>query len=105
MVSGCLAHLPQILECCLVATTKPTGGVQPIAITEVWIRMWGPYSLAATPDLDPSLRSLQLGVGVTSSAEGIGHVLRAALTSQPNTANVALTSLMPSTLCSALQSS
>jgi 5,10-methylene-tetrahydrofolate dehydrogenase/methenyl tetrahydrofolate cyclohydrolase len=36
-------------------------------------------TLAACPDIEPSLKPLQLGVGVRGGSEAIGHVLRSAL--------------------------
>jgi hypothetical protein len=63
VVRGDLPHLPRLLDARLLPLSKPSGGVRPIAIGEVWYRLAALCALAACPDAEHSLAPLQVAVG------------------------------------------
>jgi hypothetical protein len=86
LVAGRLPRLPYLLDSRLIAVRTCCGGIRPIAIQEVWLRLAGMCVLEAcgTNGLAP----LHLGIGVSGGSEAIGNALRAALCSDPANAVV-----------------
>ena len=90
MLAGTLPHVQLLSDSRLIAVGKPDGGVRPIAIAEVFVRIACLCALSAATVASLALPPLQLGVGVRGGAECIGHALRAALHDDPATAVVQL---------------
>jgi hypothetical protein len=90
MLAGQLPHLPTLVDGRLIAPQKPTVGVHPIAIQEVWVRIASLCALTACPDMGPCLKPLQMGVGVRGGPEITSHFLCAGLDSAPNSAMVSV---------------
>jgi hypothetical protein len=79
-VGSRLPDLPALLDGCLIPIEKsPSHRIRPIAIQDVWTCIAALSTLAACPDIRPSLKPFQLGIGVRGGSETIGHVLRSAL--------------------------
>jgi hypothetical protein len=83
MVRGDLPHLPRLLDARLLPLAKPSGGVRPIAIGEVWYRLAALCALAACPNAGSSLAPLQVAVGVPGGSQIVGHALRAGISADP----------------------
>ena len=83
VISGELPQLPELLASTLIPFEKPTGGVRPIAVGEVWFRLAGLCALSTCREVGLSLAPLQQGVGVAGGAQNIGHALEAATASDP----------------------
>jgi hypothetical protein len=76
IVSGRLPHLPALLDGCLIPIYKsPSNSIRPIAILEVWTLVAALYAQAACPDIGPSVKPLQQGVGVRGGSQAMGHAL------------------------------
>jgi hypothetical protein len=91
IVSGKLPHLPALLDCTLHAFEKPgSGGIRPIAVGEVFVRLAGLCAMATCPSAGPALAPLQLGVGVKGGSQIIGHALRSGITADPECVTVQL---------------
>jgi hypothetical protein len=84
MLSGSLPHCPELTDCRLVAVAKPNGGVRPIAIGEVLVRIASLCALAVCGGAGAEMAPEQLGVGVSGGAEAMGHALRAAIAAEPD---------------------
>jgi hypothetical protein len=84
MLAGRLPHVPELLDSDGLPLRKPAGGICPIAIGEAWLRLAALCAVHECNDLGPSLAPLQLGVGISRGAEGVGHALRSALHSHPD---------------------
>lgn len=86
IISGKLPHLPELLDSTLIALEKPGagGGVRPIAIGEVWLRLAGLCAMASCPGAGQALAPLQLGVGVRGGSQIIGHALSSGIAADPD---------------------
>eukprot|EP00892_Ulva_mutabilis_P001615 jgi/Ulvmu1/11454/UM076_0029.1 len=62
----------------LVPIRKPDGGIRPIAVQEVWVRIASLCALRACSEVGPSLAPLQVGVGISGGAQTMGHALSSA---------------------------
>jgi Reverse transcriptase (RNA-dependent DNA polymerase) len=92
IISGNLPHLPEVLDSTLIALQKPgaNGGVRPIAIGEVWLRLAGLCAMASCPGAGQALAPLQLGVGVRGGSQIIGHALSSGISADPDCVTVQL---------------
>jgi hypothetical protein len=68
-----------------------------MAIQEVWTRVAALSALATCSDIGPSLKPLQLGVGIRGGLEAMGHALRSALDANPESVLVQIEFKTPST--------
>jgi hypothetical protein len=85
IVSGALPHVPELLDCRLIAVQKPGGrGIRPIAIGEALYRLAGLCAMRACPNAGCDLAPLQLGVGVSGGSPAVGHAVRAYLAANPD---------------------
>jgi hypothetical protein len=84
ILSGSLPRCAVLTDSRLVAIIKPSGGVRPIAIGEVVLRIASLCALAAVDGAGAALAPTQLGVGVSGGAEAMGHALRAAIDAEPD---------------------
>jgi hypothetical protein len=63
-----------LLTCRLIALKKPTGGLRPIAISDVWLRLLGRCASAkVSRSVGDRLSSCQLGLGISGGAEIVVH--------------------------------
>jgi hypothetical protein len=83
MLAGRLPPVPELTDSDSLPLCKPPGGVQPIAISEAWVRLAALCAVHACSNLGPSLAPLQLVVGVPGGAESVGHALCSALEAHP----------------------
>jgi hypothetical protein len=84
MVYGALPHVLALLQSTLLPMSKPGGGFQPTAKSEVWHRLAALYALAACPDVGRSFAPLQLAVGIPGGAQIIGHTLAKGMAAEPS---------------------
>jgi len=75
-----------LLSCTLIALPKKAGGIRPIAMGEVFVKLACLYGLALIKGhLSKLLPSIQFGVGVSGGSEKAVHTLQGALSySHPN---------------------
>jgi hypothetical protein len=85
---GDLPHLPRLLDARLLPFAKPSGGIRPIAVGEVWYRLAALCSLAACPEASRALSPLQVAVGVRGGSQVVGHALRAGIAAAPASVTV-----------------
>ena len=90
IVSGRLPRLPCLLDSTLIALEKRNGGIRPIAIGEVWVRLAGLCAMAASPHVGKALAPLQLGVGTPGGSQCLGHAVRAGIAAEPEDVTVQL---------------
>jgi hypothetical protein len=90
MVQGKLPHVLALLQSTLLPISKPCGGIQPIAIGEIWYRLAGHYALSTCKDVCQSLAPLQLAVGVPGGAQIVSHTLAAGIAAEPDCIKVQL---------------
>jgi hypothetical protein len=92
LVQGKLPHVPALLYSTLLPISKPCGGIQPIAIGEVWYRLAGLCALSTCKDVGHSLAPLQLadGVQLAGGAQIVGHTLAAGIASEPDCVKIQL---------------
>ena len=89
-VGGKLPHLPALMASRLVPLQKRQGGVRPIAVGEVLLRLAALCATAACHEVGPGLAPLQLGVGVPGGAQCVGQALRAGILSHPGDVTIQL---------------
>ena len=82
-VEGRLPHIPRLMASRLVPLRKPNGGIRPIAVGEVLLRLASLCASTAAAEAGPALRPLQLGVGVPGGAQCVGQALQATILAQP----------------------
>eukprot|EP00892_Ulva_mutabilis_P011449 jgi/Ulvmu1/8677/UM047_0015.1 len=75
LLSGTIPHSDPLLASRLIAIAKPNGGVRPLAIGEVFMRLAGIYALACVPEAPGLLAPHQIGVGVRGGPEIPSHAL------------------------------
>ncbi|MES2940453.1 MAG: reverse transcriptase domain-containing protein, partial [Pseudomonadota bacterium] len=90
ILGGELPRHSSLLDSSLVGLRKPDGGVRPIAIGEVWVRLAGLCALHACADAGRDLAPLQLAVGVSGGVEATVHALRASLAEDTSRALLAI---------------
>jgi hypothetical protein len=83
-----LPHLPCHLDACLLPLEKPSVGVRPIVVGEVWYRLAPLCALATCPNAGCSLVTLQDAVSVPGGSQIVGHALRAGLSADPSCVTV-----------------
>jgi hypothetical protein len=88
LVSGALPHVQELLDSALIGTQKPGGGVRPIAIGDVWLRLASRCAMAACPDIGPGLAPLQLGVGTRGGPQVLAQALKAGMEADPDCVTV-----------------
>ena len=79
ILEGELEDTPELLACRLIPLVKPGGGIRPIAIGEVWVRLAALCALDACGVPGTSFLPLQLGVGVPGGAQCMSHAITAYL--------------------------
>jgi hypothetical protein len=80
MVSGKLTPLPVLLHGRLISFHKAVeGGICPVVMLEIWAQLAALCTIAASDNLGPTLKPLQLGVGVPEGSEAMGHAVHSAL--------------------------
>ena len=84
ILSGSLPRMARLLDSTLIALQKPCGGIRPVAIGEVWLRLAGLCALAACPQAGPALAPLQLGVGVAGGSQSLGLAMAAGAAANPD---------------------
>ena len=86
IIGGKLPHLPELLDSTLIGLEKPGsgGGIRPIAIGEVWLRLAGLCAMASCPGAGQALAPLQLGVGVRGGSQIIGHAISSGIAADPD---------------------
>ena len=88
MTSGSLPHLPRLLDARLLPFAKPSGGVHPTSIGQVWYRPAALCALAACPNAGSGLAPLQVAVGIRGGSQVVGHALRAGMSADPGCVTV-----------------
>jgi hypothetical protein len=88
VVHGDLPHLPCPLDARLLPLEKPSSGIRPIAVGEVWYRLAALCALAACPNAGHSLVALQVIVGVPGGSQIVRHTLWAGLSANPSCVTV-----------------
>jgi hypothetical protein len=84
MLAGRLPHVPEQLDSDGLPFRKPAVGIRRIAIGEARLRLATLCAVHECSDFGPSLAPLQLGVGISGGAEGVGNALLSALHSHPD---------------------
>lgn len=84
ILSGSLPRMARLLDSALIALQKPQGGIRPVAIGEVWLRLAGLCAMAASPDAGRALAPLQLGVGVAGGSQSLGLAMAAGAAANPD---------------------
>jgi hypothetical protein len=88
LINACLAGLlpdwEDMRASRLIPLLKKGGGVRPIAIGEVWMRLFSICALSECAGLGPSLAPLQVGVGIRGGAQCLGHAIRAGVSEHPD---------------------
>eukprot|EP00892_Ulva_mutabilis_P006577 jgi/Ulvmu1/4291/UM002_0011.1 len=78
VISGQFPQVTALLGTRLVPIRKPDGGIRPIAVQEVWVRIASLCALRACSEVGPSLAPLQVGVSISGGAQTMGHALSSA---------------------------
>jgi hypothetical protein len=84
VVRGDLPHLPRLLDARFLPLEKPSSGVRPIAVGEVWYWLAALCALAACPNASRSLLSLQVAIGVLRGSQIVGQAPWAGLSVDPS---------------------
>ena len=90
LLAGECPRSPPLLTCRLVALAKPGGGVRPVAVAEVLLRL---ADMAAVAALNPAARALaplQLGAGLKGGIDAARWATHAAAHQDPTRVVVAL---------------
>ena len=78
VISGQFPQVTALLSTRLVPIRKPDGGIRPIAVQEVWVRIASLCALRACSEVGPSLAPLQVGFGIPGGAQTMGPALSSA---------------------------
>ena len=83
VLEGRLPHIPELLECVLVAFEKPSGGIRPITIAESLYRVFALSALAAVKGYGPDMAPIQMACGIPGGSQVPGHAIRTLLKNKP----------------------
>ena len=91
LASNELPMTPSLTDCRLILLEKPGGGLRPIAIESVFMRLTGRCVIAELrADLKLKLPPHQLGVGMAGGSQNVAHAVQSALAADPEAVVVAL---------------
>ena len=91
LLSGEMPRHSSLLDAALIGVIKPAGGVRPIAICEVWLRLAGTCALLTLGEQgEKLLQDGQFGVGISGGCDAAVHAVRTALAKDPEAAALSM---------------
>ena len=75
-LEGRVPHIPELLDCTLLAFATSAGGVRPIAIGEIWYRVAALAALSTTASAGMGMAPLQMAWGISGGNQVVGYALQ-----------------------------